>query len=109
MRRKIGGILLTVTGILACPCHLVITLPLFLALFAGTAVGSFLTHNVALVYGGAALYFVVALILGMRFLLSPDRPQAEKEPACSTCEPVHVMQKRRMPPALQNDQPVGRR
>ncbi len=109
MRRKIGGILLTVTGILACPCHLVITLPLLLALFAGTAVGSFLAHNVALVYGGAALYFAVALILGMRFLLSPDRPQAEKEPACSTCEPVHVIQKAQIPSALQDDRPVGRR
>jgi hypothetical protein len=28
--RRIGGVVLTVTGFLACPCHLIITLP-FLA------------------------------------------------------------------------------
>jgi hypothetical protein len=25
--RRVGGILLTVTGFLACPCHLIVTLP----------------------------------------------------------------------------------
>ncbi len=28
MMRRVGGVLLTVTGILFCPCHFIITLPL---------------------------------------------------------------------------------
>ena len=62
--RRIGGIALTVTGFLACPCHLIITLPLLLSLLSGTALGSFLNSNSGLVYTGAGLYFVVALVLG---------------------------------------------
>ena len=48
--RRIGGIALTVTGFLACPCHLIITLPLLLSLLAGTALGSFLSRNTGLVH-----------------------------------------------------------
>lgn len=66
--RRIGGTFLTVTGFLACPCHLIITLPLLISLLAGTALGSFLSRNTGLVYTGAALYFVVALALGVLLL-----------------------------------------
>jgi mercuric ion transport protein len=47
--RRIGGVVLTVTGFLACPCHLIITLPLLISLLAGTALGSFLSRNTGLV------------------------------------------------------------
>ena len=70
--RRIGGIALTVTGFLACPCHLIITLPLLLSLLAGTALGSFLSRNSGLVYTGACLYFVVALALGGLVLVRPE-------------------------------------
>jgi mercuric ion transport protein len=86
--RRIGGVVLTVTGFLACPCHLIITLPLLISLLAGTAVGSFLSRNTGLVYIGAGIYFVVALVLGAWFLFGPKRGKREMDAACPTCAPV---------------------
>lgn len=86
--RRIGGIVLTVTGLLACPCHLIITLPLLISLLAGTALGGFLSRSAGLIYTGAAIYFVVALALGAWFLFGPARGKREMDAACSTCAPV---------------------
>jgi mercuric ion transport protein len=86
--RRIGGVALTVTGFLACPCHLIITLPLLLSPLAGTALGSFLSRNTGLVYTGAGIYFVAALALGSWFLFGPARPIREMDAACPTCAPV---------------------
>lgn len=74
---RISGVLLTVTGFLACPCHLIITLPLLASLLAGTALGSFLTHNTTLVYTLAGIYFVVALALGYWFLFTHSHQRKE--------------------------------
>jgi hypothetical protein len=86
--RRIGGMVLTVTGFLACPCHLIITLPLLLSLLAGTALGGFLQQHTGLVYTGAGLYFVVALALAASLLFGPKRQSNRGEKACSTCIPV---------------------
>lgn len=59
---KTGGTLLTVTGFIACPCHLPITLPILLSLVGGTTVGTFVASHTSLVYGLAASYFVLAII-----------------------------------------------
>ena len=107
--RRIGGVVLTVTGFLACPCHLVITLPLLISLLAGTALGSFLSRNTGLVYTGAGIYFVVALALGAWFLFGPKRGKRETEAACPTCAPVasdeHVQER----PSMSDDLPAPRR
>ena len=86
--RRIVGVALAVTGFLACPCHLIVTLPLLASLFAGTALGSFLTRNTGLVYALAGIYFVVALALGYWFLFGESRPKREVDAACPTCVPV---------------------
>jgi mercuric ion transport protein len=86
MRRIGGGVLMT-TGFLACPCHLIITLPLLATLFAGTALGSFLSHNTGLVTTFAAIYFVVALALGYWFLVGPNRSKHGVDTVCPTCTP----------------------
>ncbi len=86
--RRIGGVVLTVTGFLACPCHLIITLPLLISLLAGTVLGSFLSSNTGLVYTGAGIYFVAALALGYWFLFGPKRPSSTMDAACPTCVPV---------------------
>lgn len=86
--RRIGGVVLTVTGFLVCPCHLIVTLPLLVSLLAGTALGSFLTRNTGLVYTGASIYFVVALALGYWFLFGKSRPSSKGEEACPTCMPL---------------------
>jgi mercuric ion transport protein len=85
--RRIGGIALTVTGFLACPCHLIITLPLLFSLLAGTALGSFLSRNTSFVYIGAAIYFVAALALGAFLLLGPKRSKHGVDTACPECRP----------------------
>ena len=107
--RRIGGIVLTVTGFLACPCHLIITLPLLASLFAGTTLGSLLTHHTALVTAFASLYFVVALALGYWFLFGPKRPKQDVDVACPICAPVasetHVQDRSPMP----DDLPATRR
>ena len=59
--RRIGDTRLSVTGFLACPCHLIITLPLFISLLAGTALGSFLSRNTGFISIGAGISFMVAL------------------------------------------------
>jgi hypothetical protein len=86
--RRVGGVVLTVTGLLACPCHLIITLPLLLSLLAGTSLSSFLSRNIGLVYTGAGIYFVVALVLGAWCLLGHARQNREGDAARSTGAPV---------------------
>lgn len=83
MRTRAGWALL-VTGFLACPCHLPFTLPLAVALLGGTALGSFLAGNAALVAGLAVVYFIGALWLGFALISARRRPSAE---ACVTCVP----------------------
>lgn len=81
MVKKIGGYFLVVTGFLACPCHLPLTLPLALALLSGTALGAFLTLNQGLVVTGTILYFIGAVVLGLRLLNSRGGP--DQREACS--------------------------
>ena len=73
--RKVWGSVLVVTGFIACPCHLVITLPLVLGLMAGTGVGAILAANTGLVYVIAGGYFVAALAGGW-YLLNRKRSKA---------------------------------
>jgi len=65
---RIAGYVLMATGFLACPCHLVFTLPLLAAALGGTALGVALLENSSLVLGLATAYFVVGLGLGLRML-----------------------------------------
>jgi hypothetical protein len=70
-RRRTGaGWFFTVTGFLACPCHLVITLPLAVALRGGTALGGWIATHQGAIALGATLYFVGALALGATLLLA---------------------------------------
>jgi hypothetical protein len=69
MRRTMSGWFFTVTGFLACPCHLVITLPLAAALLSGTALGGWITTHQGAIFVGASIYFVGALPLGATLLL----------------------------------------
>lgn len=66
--KTITGYLLTATALIACPCHLVFTLPLALGLLGGTAFGAALGANTWLVVAGATVYFVVALGAGLYLL-----------------------------------------
>jgi mercuric ion transport protein len=106
--RRIGGVMLTVTGFLACPCHLIITLPLLISLLAGTALGSFLSRNTGLVYTGAGIYFVVALALGYWFMFGRARANSEMDVACPTCVPVEPLEPSRERDASPDGVPATR-
>jgi hypothetical protein len=106
--RRIGGVVLTVTGFLACPCHLIITLPLLISLLAGTALGSFLSRNTGLVYTGAGIYFVVALALGAWFLFGPARRKREVDITCPACVPVESLEPLRERDASSDGVPATR-
>ncbi len=107
--RRIGGVVLAVTGFLACPCHLIVTMPLLASLLAGTAPGSFLIHTADLIYTGAGIYFVVALALGYRFLFGPARRERDAGAACSTCAPVAADMRVQERSPLPDDLPATRR
>ncbi len=107
--RRMGGAVLAVTGVLACPCHLVVTLPLLAGLLAGTALGNVLTHNPGLVYTGASIYFVGALALGSWFWFSPARGKRKAGAACSTCAPGASKTPGPVPSPLQEDRPAPRK
>ena len=70
MRRTITGWFLAVTGFLACPCHLVITLPLAAAALSGTALGGWIATHQGAIFLGASIYFIGALAAGATLLLA---------------------------------------
>jgi hypothetical protein len=77
--------------LVACPCHLLVALPLLLSLTAGTALGVFLKQNTWLVVGASTVLFVAGLFLTFRWLGQPTavadtqahrpRPQRQGTPA----------------------------
>src|SRR5258708_23219931 len=89
MRRIITGWFLAVTGFLACPCHLVITLPLAAALLGGTAVGGWIAGHEGAIFIGASIYFISVLAAGATLLLASTGALAstagQRQAASSDC------------------------
>ena len=77
MGRVWGGVLVA-TGFIACPCHLVVTLPLILGALGATGLGAYVTDNPGLVYGAATGYFIVGLAGGIYLW---NRKASNKSPA----------------------------
>jgi mercuric ion transport protein len=61
-----GGI-----ALIACPCHLPITLPILVALTAGTAFSVWLSNNFIAIAGILTVIFVGALVLSFRWIGKP--------------------------------------
>ncbi len=78
MSRVWGGVL-TVTGFVACPCHLPFTLPLVLGVLGGTGLGSFIGANTGLIYGVFTGYFIAGIGVGWYLL---NRRQLAEGAAC---------------------------
>jgi len=74
MWQTIKGYVAGGVALIACPCHLPITLPLILALTAGTAVGGWLSANQTLIYSAFTLLFLGGLLLAGKWLMRGGRP-----------------------------------
>ncbi len=89
MRRTLTGWFLAVTGFLACPCHLVITLPLAAALLGGTALGGWIAGHQGAIFIGASIYFISVLAAGATLLLASTGALAstagQRQAASSDC------------------------
>ena len=107
--RRVGGVVLAVTGFLACPCHLIVTVPWLASGLSGTALGSFLTRNTGLVSTFASVYFIVALALGAWFLLGPKHPSRRVDAACPGCRPVEAETRVQERSPIPDDLPATRR
>jgi len=75
---SIRGYLAAGIALIACPCHLIITLPLLLALTGGSAVGLWLAQNQGLVWLAATGLFVGGLALAFVWL-SQEQTDAQCE------------------------------
>ncbi|MBI2170969.1 MAG: hypothetical protein HYU30_02955 [Chloroflexi bacterium] len=62
---KLWAGVLTITGFIACPCHLPLTLPILLGVLGGTGVGSFIGAHKGLIYGLATGYFILGIGVGV--------------------------------------------
>ncbi len=54
--------LLIVSGLITCPCHLPLVLPLLGAALAGTAVGTFIQNHLWGIGIAATLYFIFVVL-----------------------------------------------
>ncbi len=66
--RTVVGYVLAATALIACPCHLVLLLPLVLGLLGGTALGVALAAHTGWVIVAATVYFVGAFAGGIYVL-----------------------------------------
>lgn len=79
--RSLGKKTLLITGMLVCPCHMPLLLPLLATLLSGTVLGAWLSANMGLVFLITTLYFVVALVVGIRWIARAPIAGAHA-PAC---------------------------
>jgi hypothetical protein len=66
--QTIKGYVAGAIALIACPCHLPLTLPLFVGLTAGTALGSWLAGNYLMVFLLSTVIFIGGLLLSFRWL-----------------------------------------
>jgi thiol-disulfide isomerase/thioredoxin len=63
------GYVVAGVALVACPCHLPLTLPIFLALTAGTALGGWVAANTTLIYITFGVLFAGGLVLASKWLM----------------------------------------
>lgn len=78
---RLRGYLAAGVALVACPCHLPLTVPLLLALTGGTALGVWLAAHQGVIFVASAVLFLAGLGLWLRWLGSPPRSPACRVPA----------------------------
>lgn len=71
------AILAAGVALVACPCHLPLTVPVLVALTGGSAVGLWLAHNQMLVWLAATGLFVGGLTLTIVWLTNENQTQCK--------------------------------
>ncbi len=66
------GYLAGIGTFLVCPCHLPLTLPIIIALTAGTAVGGWLADNSLTIYAISIVLFLSGLGVAAKWLFLDD-------------------------------------
>lgn len=87
----IKGYVAGVVAFITCPCHLPLTLPLLIALTAGTAFSAWLANNVFLVGALSTIVFLGGLALALKWTGEanpplPPRVQLVTSDRCAPCE-----------------------
>ena len=65
---RVRGYLAAGLALIACPCHLLVTLPLLLSVTAGTGMGVYLNQNPVVVVAVSFVAFIGGLVLAVRWL-----------------------------------------
>ena len=79
---KVKGYIAGAVAFIACPCHLPITLPLLVALTAGTTFGRWLADNTITVVLISTMLFIGGLFMAFRWLgKTGGAPRARPAPA----------------------------
>lgn len=65
---RFRGWVMAITALVACPCHLPITLPILVSLAAGSALGAWAANNTLLIYAVATIYFLGGGALALKWL-----------------------------------------
>lgn len=76
-RRKVGGAVAGVLALIACPCHLPVTLALLAGAAGGSSFAAALTQNPAVVFGVATVLFVGLGWLAIRWITSDSGSGAQ--------------------------------
>lgn len=72
---KTKGYIAGAVAFVACPCHLPITIPLLLALTAGTAFGTWLENNTLAVVIISTGLFIGGIVLAFKWIGQDGRPE----------------------------------
>lgn len=93
----IKGYVAGVVAFIACPCHLPITLPILLALTAGTVFGTWLENNTFTVGVISTIIFIAGVVLAFKWVGESKPPLPDRaaglpkvtlntSSACAPCE-----------------------
>lgn len=74
---KFRSYIATVFAVISCPCHLPLTLPILLALTAGTVLGRWLAGNIGVIIVISTAVFIGGLSLSLRWM--PWQSQQKRE------------------------------
>jgi hypothetical protein len=102
----IRGFVAGAVALIACPCHLPLTLPILLVLTAGTAVGGWLANNSMLIYSISVVLFIGGLLLAGKWLVVDKAEVCEIEQEVAELDDIGeilALREESVPPATKRE------